>query len=216
MDRGITKIDYLVISHFDSDHSANAREVLENLKVKNIIISKQVKISNEFTEIMEIVKKRKVNIIIVQAGDVINIDKYTYLKILWPDNNNIVDKNDLNNNSIVFKLCYKDFSIIFTGDIEKSAEEEITKIYNKEELHSTILKIAHHGSATSTKEDFLKRVTPKIALIGVGKNNNFGHPSEETINLLKAYGINIYRTDIDGEISIIIDNKGKMKIKTYV
>lgn len=165
---------------------------------------------------MEIVKKRKVNIIIVQAGDVINIDKYTYLKILWPDNNNIVDKNDLNNNSIVFKLCYKDFSIIFTGDIEKSAEEEITKRYNKEELHSTILKIAHHGSATSTKEDFLKKVTPKIALIGVGKNNNFGHPSEETINLLKAYGINIYRTDINGEISIIIDNKGKMKIKTYV
>lgn len=204
-----------MISHFDSDHSSNAKEVLENLKVKNIIISKQVEKSNEFEEILKIVNKKQVNIVEVQSGDIISIDKDVYFKILWPDINNIVDKNTLNNNSIVAKLCYKEFSMLFTGDIEEIAEKEITEKC-KEDLNSTILKVAHHGSETSTKEEFLEVVNPRVALIGVGKNNQFGHPSEETLKLLNAYGIKVYRTDKCGEISITINREGGVKIDVYV
>jgi len=174
-----------MISHFDSDHSSNAKEVLENLKVKNIIISKQVEKSNEFEEILKIVNKKQVNIVEVQSGDIISIDKDVYFKILWPDINNIVDKNTLNNNSIVAKLCYKEFSMLFTGDIEEIAEKEIVRRCEEKGLSSTILKVAHHGSATSTKEKFLEEVKPRVALIGVGKNNQFGHPNKNVIERLQ-------------------------------
>ena len=102
-------------------------------------------------------------------------------------------------------LVYKDFSIMFTGDIEEEAEKAILEQYsdNINKLQANILKIAHHGSKTSTTEKFLKTVSPKIALIGVGKNNKFGHPNGQVIERLKANKVKIYRTDEDGEICII-------------
>ena len=98
------------------------------------------------------------------------------------------------------------------GDIE-SSEKEILSQYNENKiLESTIIKIAHHGSKTSSIEGFLKAVKPKIALIGVGQDNKFGHPNEVTIEKLKSLGCKIYRTDLDGEIKIKINKKGKVWI----
>lgn len=107
------------------------------------------------------------------------------MQILWPKEE-LINENILNNNSIVAKLKYKNFSILFTGDIEKVAEEEILKEYaGTNILTSTIIKIPHHGSKTSSTKEFLEAVKPKIALIGVGKNNNFGHPNDDVINRLQ-------------------------------
>ena len=94
--------------------------------------------------------------------------------------------NDLNNNSIVAKFTYKEISMLFTGDIEEEAEKEILKLYknNLNVLNSTILKVAHHGSKTSSTKEFLEAVKPKFVLIGVGKNNNFGHPNNDVIERL--------------------------------
>lgn len=98
-----------------------------------------------------------------------------------------IAENILNNNSIVAKLNYKNNSILFTGDIEKIAEKEILKEYEKTNiLKSDILKVGHHGSKTSSIEEFLKAVNPKIALIGVGENNTFGHPNDGVIERLKG------------------------------
>ena len=121
----------------------------------------------------------------------------------------------MNNNSLVFKFIYKNFSILFTGDIEKIAEEKIINNISKSILKSDILKIPHHGSKTSTTEKFLEYVNPKIALIGVGKNN-FGHPSDLVIERLERKGIKIYRTDLNGEIEIRINHKSKISIKTLI
>ena len=117
---------------------------------------------------------------------------------------------------MVLKVKYKKFSILFTGDIEELAEKEILNYYNNnlEILKSDIIKVAHHASKTSSTENFLKIVSPKIALIGVGKNNNFGHPSSEVIDRLKKVCDNILRTDENGEIDIEIDDKIKIK-KTF-
>ena len=182
LDRGVKKLDYVMISHFDADHCQGLISVLNSIKVKNIIISKQGESVYNYEKIMEIVVNKKINVIVVKRGDVINVDKDVEIKILYPESKLYFD--DINNNSIVAKLSYKNFSILFTGDIEKSAEERIVNIA-KNELKSTIIKSPHHGSKTSSTEELLKEVKPQIALIGVGKNNKFGHPSEEVIERLE-------------------------------
>lgn len=136
------------------------------------------------------------------------------IDILWPRDKQI-EENKINNNAIVMKLRYNKFSMLFTGDIEEIAEKEIVSIYeNTDILRSAILKIAHHGSKTSTTEEFLKLVDPRIALIGVGKNNLFGHPSDEIIKRLEEINVKVYRTDLNGEIEIIVNNKGNYLVNS--
>lgn len=181
LDRRINKIDYIIISHFDSDHCNGLIEIIEKMRVENIVMSKQSRESEEYKKILEIIKQKNIKVSSVKAEDKIIIEKNLYIKILNPAEK--FEFQDLNNNAIVAKLVYKNFSMLFTGDIEK-AEESLAKKY-KNELKSTILKVAHHGSKTSTSEEFLKYVEPQIALIGVGENNKFGHPNQITIEKLK-------------------------------
>ena len=194
---------------------------MENLKVKQIVISKQAEDSENFQKFIEIVNKKQIKVIYVGAKDStdpcrLKIENKLYFDILWPNNKNLISENALNNNSIVCKLHYKGFSMLFTGDIEKIAEEEILQAYknNTSILNSTILKVAHHGSNTSSTEEFLKKVQPKIALIGVGENNKFGHPNQEVLNRLKTLGCKVFRTDEMGEITMLVNKEGKIKIKT--
>ncbi len=210
--------------------------MLEELKVKNVIISKQAEDSENFQKFKQIVNKRKIPVIIVGSKafdnskkqnnnsiknvdiickEKIQIEKNIYFDFLWPDNQNLLNENALNNNSIVTKLYYNNFSCFFTGDIEEIAEKQILQEY-KDNLHvlsSTVLKTAHHGSKTSSIQDFIEAVKPKISLIGVGENNKFGHPNDDVISRLENIGSKIYRTDTMGEISIFVDKKGKIKIK---
>ncbi len=145
LDRGINSIDYICISHFDSDHCKGFIYLLNHIRVKNIIFSKQPESSSNFEEILSIVENKKINAIIVKKGDNIAIEKDICLKILWPNENHFISENTLNNNSIVCKLCYKNFSLLFTGDIEEIAEKEIVQVYKRTNLlESDILKIAHH------------------------------------------------------------------------
>lgn len=185
--RKVRRLDYIIISHFDSDHIGGLFTVMENLNVNRIVISKQKESCENYEVFKEIIKKRKIKVLVVDIGDKLQIEKNLYLDILWPDNSKQINENVLNNNSIVCKLNYNNFSCIFTGDIEEIAEKQIVKYYKKnlKVLDSTILKVAHHGSNTSSTEDFLIKINPKIALIGVGKNNKFGHPNEEVIRRLK-------------------------------
>lgn len=112
----------------------------------------------------------------------LNIDKFTYIDFIWPCED-LISENVLNNNSVVCRLNYGKTSVLFTGDIEKIAEERILKEYENDLniLKSTILKVGHHGSKTSSIESFVKEVGPKIALIGVGEKNKFGHPNDAVI-----------------------------------
>lgn len=167
LDKRVRKIDYIIVSHFDSDHSNGLINVIEKIKVKNIIISKQSEECQEFIEFMEAASKRKIEIKEVKKGDRIYFDKYVYIDILYPDK--ILTFDDLNNNSIVAKLNYNKFSMLFTGDIGNQTEDELLKKYDENELKSTVIKIAHHGSGNSSGFNFLKIVKPKIALIGVRK-----------------------------------------------
>lgn len=160
---------------------------MEELRVRNVIIGKKFEDSKNYQDFIEIVKKHKIKVHIAEAGQKIQIEENLYFKILWPSNNNIISDNVLNNNSLVCKLIYKDFSMLFTGDIEEIAEKEILKMYknNLSILRAKILKVAHHGSKTSSIEEFLKAVSPQIALIGVGKDNTFGHPNGDILERME-------------------------------
>ena len=217
LDKGYTKIDNIFISHFDQDHVGGILTILEELNVGRVIISKQGEDSENYQKFLKIVKEKKIKVIIVEKGDRIKIEKDLYFDILWPEDE-LIKENILNNNSIVMKMCYKDFSILFTGDIEEIAEKKILETFKGKEikLKADILKVAHHGSKTSTMEEFLNVIRPKIALIGVGNENIFGHPNEVIISRLKDFGTKIYRTDLDGEIDIKINTKGRIRIKKFI
>lgn len=189
LDRGYTKIDMIIVSHFDTDHMDSLCQIMKNLKVKNVIIGKQFEDSENLQEFLKIAKEKNVKVNVVEAGDKISIEKNLYFYVLWPDSSNIITEKILNNNALVCKLCYKNFSMLFTGDIEEVAEKELIKKYGDTKvdikvLNSTVLKVAHHGSKTSSIKEFVDLVKPKIAVIGVGKNNLYGHPSLEVIERL--------------------------------
>ena len=202
LDRGYTKIDYIFISHFDQDHVGGILTVLQELRVGKIYINKQGENSQNYEKFLEIVSEKKLDVQVVKAGDKILIDNLSF-NILWPTEKQI-SENILNNNAIVMKLHYRNFSMLFTGDIEEPAEKAILNTYkNKLEIfQSTILKVAHHGSKSSSTQEFLDVVKPKIALIGVGENNLFGHPNAHVIERLEECGIKVFRTDESGEINV--------------
>lgn len=190
-------------------------EIIKELKVNNIIVGKQFEKTKNFERLLEIVKEKNIKINYIERGVKINIEKNIYFDIYWPDSKQIIQKNNINNNALVCKLNYKQFSVLFTGDIEEEAEEKIINLYKKNPqiLKSTVLKVAHHGSDSSSTIEFLKMVSPKIALIGVGKNNKYGHPSLEVISKIKEQGINIYRTDENGEITLKTNGIDRIEVR---
>ncbi len=158
---------------------------MEELKVKNAIIPKQGKDSENYKRFLKLIKEKNIKIHIAKIGDKIKIERMINIEILWPEEK-LITSNILNNNSLVMKLDYNNFSMLFTGDIEKVAEEEIVNKYIRtNKLNVKIIKIAHHGSKTSSIQEFLNLAKPQIALIGVGANNNFGHPNQDVLKRLE-------------------------------
>ena len=119
---------------------------MEELKVKNVVIGKQFETCENYEKFIKIVKQKKIKVSVVEAGEKIDIEKGLYFNILWPNSKNIISDNAINNNSLVCKLVYKKFSMLFTGDMEEMAEKEILNIYinNFNILKATILKVGHH------------------------------------------------------------------------
>ena len=186
LDRQILKLDYIVVSHFDTDHVGGLLTVMDELKVDTVVISRQGVTCENYERFIKIVKEKRIKVVVVEKGDRLKIENDLYFDILWPNNSNLINENVLNNNSIVCKLQYKKFSMLFTGDIEEIAEKKIWDIYkDKNVLNATVLKVAHHGSKTSSIQKFIEEVNPKVALIGVGQDNTFGHPNSEVLQRLQ-------------------------------
>lgn len=177
--------------------------VLEKLKVDNILIGKQFVESANYIEFLKITKNKNIKTLV--AGEKIKLTNTVQIDVLWPDKNSKITENSINNNALVFKLDTNEKTILFTGDIEEETEKVLVQKYkNTNTLKSDILKVAHHGSKSSSIQEFLDLVKPKIALIGVGEDNKYGHPDNNTIKKLENINCKIYRTDKMGEI--ILDN----------
>lgn len=217
LSKKIKSLDYIIVSHFDADHCQGFMYLLKNFKIKNAIVCHQAKDSKLYQEFLKLANEKDIKLHYVKRGDKLKIGNVKIL-ILNPKTSNVqhmIQENPMNNNAIVCKIIFYKFSILFTGDIEKEAENEIVQFYNETNtLRADILKVAHHGSKTSSTDEFLDLVKPKIALIGAGVNNKFGHPNKQTITKLEIRKVKIYRTNLMGEICMKINRKGKLTVKT--
>jgi competence protein ComEC len=195
---GISKLDYFLITHPHSDHIGGAGSVLKSLRVDTLMMASLATGNHEVKNVLEIAETRHTGTKIARVGNQIQIDPDARVYVLHPDSNHIAEKN-LNNSSIVLKILYGASSILLVGDAEVVTEQRMMRRYGSF-LSSNILKTGHHGSITSSSEEFLKVVHPKTALISVGNHNKFRHPSPFTIWRMKSHSIEIKRTDKLGAI----------------
>jgi competence protein ComEC len=215
-------IDLIILTHPESDHLSGLLEVLKRYKIENILWTGVIRDTSEYQEWLRLIKEEKAKIFIAQPGQKIILppSDNNFIAILSPfENLEGKELKDSNNTSLVAKLIFGKNSFLFTGDIYKSGEKELIREYSCAnscrfaKLDSDVLKIAHHGSKSSTSEEFLKEVSPEIAVIPVGKGNRYGCPHQAVLDILEKYDIKVLRTDFDGDIKIISDGK-EMKLRS--
>ena len=194
-------IDLIILSHPESDHMAGLIKALKAYKIDYILWTGIVRDTAEFKQWQKAIKQeieQGAQIKIAQAGQKI-ISSRTVLEVLHPFESLESQKfKDSNNTSIVVKLISNNKSILFTGDIYKSIEKQL--IQNNADLDANVLKVAHHGSKTSTSNEFIQAVSPDTAIIQLGQNNSYGHPHKQTLETLLNNNVEILRTDELGDI----------------
>ncbi|MBI5216406.1 MAG: DNA internalization-related competence protein ComEC/Rec2 [Ignavibacteriae bacterium] len=209
---GVEKIDALFISHPHADHLGGTPALLRAIEVGTIYEcgakseSKLVKEIGRLTDSLQIESKK------LLAGNIVTVDSSVRLYILHPfDDKNSFEEN-LNNHSLVIKLVYGTTSILFSGDAEEPAEQEITAAFDNF-LDCDVIKVGHHGSITSSSEELLEKVTPQIALVSVGNKNKFKHPSPTVIQRFQDGGCKVFRTDKMGAIVLESDGQSWKEIQ---
>lgn len=191
----IQKIDYLFGTHPHEDHIGSLDSIIYNFEIGKIFMPKVTTTTKTFKDVLEAISKKNLKITVAKAGMEIAPAKDVKMEILAPNSQSY---EDLNNYSIVLKITYKNTSFLLTGDAESLSEREmLSKKFN---LKADVLKVAHHGSSSSTSLEFLKAVSPKYAVISYGKGNDYGHPHKETISKLIKMKIKILTTAEYGDI----------------
>jgi len=195
-------IDLVILTHPDADHITGLVEVLNYYQVEHILTSGLEKDTAVYIKWKELIEEKNISLSLAQMGQKIILQNGIALEVLWPNQNLISSySSSANNVSVVTRLVYGDIEVLLTGDIEKKVENYLVNQDFK--LESDILKLPHHGSKTSTSYNFLKAVNPKIAIISVGEDNRYKHPSKEVLERIKD--LIVYRTDKDGDIKILTD-----------
>lgn len=190
---GITKINYLILSHGDADHAGEAINIINNFKVKNVVLN-----NGNLNNLEHYIKRKS------------NVSKKCDLKYFKIKNLNDIDYHDENKNSIINHISFLKYNLLFMGDANVEQEKYIINKYKLTNID--IIKLGHHGSKTSTCKEFINYIKPKYGIISVGKNNRYGHPNKEVMETLKKY--KIFRTDEDGSIIFKI-SKNDLNIETY-
>ena len=195
---GINRLDYLILTHGDADHMGETINLVDNFKVKNVMLN-----CGEYNS-LEINLINKLNKDYYTCIDKINLDNLT-LSFL-----NTKEYDNENDDSSVIKFDYYNYKFLFMGDASIKREKDILNFYDLNNID--FLKVGHHGSDTSSSKEFIDIIKPKYSIISVGRNNRYGHPKESVLEILN--NSKIYRTDLNGSIEIKI-NKNGYKIKTY-
>lgn len=200
----VQTIDILIATHPHSDHIGGIPVVIENFKINNFYMPLVTHNTVAFNEMLTSIKHHDLKISSLPVGKRIEFDNDIFLYFISP----LKDYGShLNNWSVVLKLDYLHKSFLFTGDVEYKAELDIINSYDAHFLKSHLLKVAHHGSNSSSTEKFLNVIKPEVALISCGYENSYNHPHREILHRLEHMGISIYRTDLQG--NIVIKSNGK-------
>ncbi len=201
---GVTKIKNIIITHPHADHMGGFYAIAKEIPIENVYDDGVTVDNNMFKTYEKVIAKYKIKQQVLKKGDVLDFGNGAIFTVYAPWDEIIKDKKgepDLNNNSIVGKLEFGKFSMLFTGDAEPTEEKCLITEANSK-LFARVLKVAHHGSNKSSSEDFIKSVKPESALISVGMHNTYNHPGQYTLERLNAQNVEIYRTDTMGRIHI--------------
>jgi competence protein ComEC len=198
----VNKLDLVIGTHPHADHIGGLDVVIDNFDISKIImpqISQQLMPTTKtYKDVLSSISKKGLKITKPNQGEKIQFDTF-YIEII-SDN---IDYDNLNDYSVVTKIVCDDFKVLLTGDIEKDAEK---KLFSKD-IKADILKSPHHGSNTSNTLEFIKKVNPKYAIITVGAGNKYSHPHNQVLHRFSQQGINVFRTDKNGDIIISTDGK---------
>lgn len=207
-------IDLMILTHPHADHLTGLLDVLKRYKVKKILMAKTEHATAEYLEFLSQVKQKNIPAIEAGPGLKIVLSENLFLSVFYAGLESwqkvYADKNepfDLNDTSIVFKLISPELKILFTGDISHNVEKYL--LAQNYDLSADVLKVAHHGSNQSSSLEFLKAVTPKMAVISVGAKNKFGHPGGRVIKNLRDLGVETRRTDEEGDVMVKSKIKGQ-------
>lgn len=198
--QGIEVLNYVIGTHPHEDHIGSLDFVINNFNIKNVIMPKKATTTKTFEDVVAAIENNTLSITLPKAGDKYTIGdaEFTILSPVKEDYG-----SNLNNYSVSILLAYGENKFIFTGDAEKEVEEDILE--TKINIDADLMKMGHHGSTTSNSENFLDKISPKIAVITCGVDNSYGHPHQETLDTLTKRKVETYRTDLQGNIIVISD-----------
>lgn len=206
------KIDAIIITNPDSDHIGGFSDVLKKYKVDFMFEPGTMNDSNTYQNLKSEIKRQNITNILAKKGMRLNIGGGAVIDILFPDRD--VSLWNTNEGSIIAKLTHGKTSVMLTGDATSETEKIVLGKNSKAQIDSTILKVGHHGSRTSTSPSFAEAVSPNYALISNGKNNTYGHPHSNTLNTLNKFGTKIFRTDTLG--TIIMKSDGEREAFSFI
>lgn len=204
----LKKIDYVIATHPHEDHIGNLDDVINKYEIGEFYAPKVTHTTKAYENMIKALKKKNLKINVIKEGtSSIDLGVGTKVSVFSPIKNEYKkgSEQDFNNYSPIMKVEFGETSFLFTGDAENEVEDEVLK--KGYDVSADVLKFGHHGSSTSTSEAFLKAVNPSIGVIQLAKDNKYGHPHKETLDLIKKYKITTYRNDKDGDIVLISDGK---------
>lgn len=212
--QGVKKLQYVIGTHPHEDHVGSLDTVINTFDIENIMMPKATANTKTFEDVISAIKSKGLKITTPKIGDQYTLNEGEW-RILAPSGS---EYKDINNYSIVIKYTFGEHSFLFTGDAEEQSEEEIlsNSIGDIKSLQSDILKIGHHGSNSSTSEEFLNAVNPRYAVISAGKDNKYGHPHKEILDRLTKSNIEVIRTDEKGTVVFTSDGKDLSYETEYV